>query len=242
MASVCLRPICREDLPFVADVAAQAMLEDELFAYLCPHRHTHYADFRLAFLRRLKRRMVTPGCVMVVAVEQTEPEHELNGGARIRGYAAWERMGTGAGAARWHQSKKGSWHALERLLLAIEDRYLALVAPDRSVDLPKLAHYKQASAVDCFPFDTYPELWYLDSLAVDPGFQRRGIGRQLVEWGLQQGRQEQVAVGLEASIKGTSLYERVGFRAVNSTELMPGLAITAMLWQDPLGLEDDSQG
>lgn len=121
---------------------------------------------------------------------------------------------------------------LERALLNLENRYLALASPDRSVDLQRLEHYTLASAEDCFPFDDYPELWFLDSLAVDPAHQRRGIGQQLVEWGLQQARQEQVPVGLEASLKGSGLYKRLGFRTVNRMELLPGLTVEAMLWQD----------
>lgn len=123
--------------------------------------------------------------------------------------------------------------ALERTLFYLENRYLALAAPDRSVDLQRLEHYTLASAENCFHFDDYPELWFLNSLAVDPAHQRRGIGRQLVEWGLQQARQEQVPVGLEASIKGVGLYERLGFRTVNRMELLPEMTVEAMLWQDP---------
>jgi hypothetical protein len=67
------------------------MLEDELFSHLCPHRYEHYPDFRYAFLRRLKKRLVTPGYVMIVAVEN----EEIVSGGLIRGYALWERIGSG---------------------------------------------------------------------------------------------------------------------------------------------------
>lgn len=100
------------------------------------------------------------------------------------------------------------------------------------MDLHRLEHYTLVSAEDCFPFDNYPELWFLNSLAVDPTYQRRGIGRQLVEWGLQQARREQVPVGLEASLKGVGLYQRLGFRRVNRMELLPEITVDAMLWQD----------
>lgn len=93
--------------------------------------------------------------------------------------------------------------------------------------------------MDGFPFDAYPELWYLGTLAVDPTQQRRGIGRQLIEWGLQRARQEQVSAGLEASAKGIGLYESPGFRTVNTIELMPGLTIQAMLWEPPVSHRTD---
>jgi hypothetical protein len=36
---------------------------------------------------------------------------------------------------------------------------------------------------------------------------------------------------LEASVKGIGLYERLGFRTVNTMELLPGMTIQAMIWQ-----------
>jgi predicted N-acetyltransferase YhbS len=112
--------------------------------------------------------------------------------------------------------------------LGIEDRYLALISPDRSVDPQRLAHYL-TSIEDCFPFSDFPNNWFLSTVAVDPLYQRRGIGQQLVQWGLQQAQHENVPVGLEASLKGFGLYEKLGFRTVNKMDLMPGITICAML-------------
>ncbi|KAJ6149800.1 hypothetical protein N7471_000999 [Penicillium samsonianum] len=105
-----------------------------------------------------------------------------------------------------------------------------MVSPDRSVDLYRQQHYRTAAADDAFPFPEFPELWYLGQLAVDPAHQRRGIGQQLVEWGLQQARRERVCVGLEAGVKGAGLYQKLGFEIINTTELIPGVTIRAMLY------------
>lgn len=128
--------------------------------------------------------------------------------------------------------------ALERMLLAVEDRYLALIYPDRSVDPHRLEQYL-ASAVDCFPFSDFPQNWFLSTVAVDPAHQRRGIGQQLIEWGLRQGLQDKIPVGLEASLKGFGLYERLGFRTVNELEFIPGIVLRAMVY-DPNTLSDDN--
>lgn len=111
----------------------------------------------------------------------------------------------------------------------MEDRYLALIYPDRSVDPYRLEQYL-ASVVDCFPFSDFPNHWFLSTVAVDPLRQRRGIGQQLVRWGLQQGLQDHVPVGLEASIMGFGLYEKLGFRTINKLEFMPGMTICAMVY------------
>ncbi|KAJ5773725.1 hypothetical protein N7457_008621 [Penicillium paradoxum] len=222
MSRVYLRPACAQDLPSIADLAAQAMVEDELFIHLCPHRYEHYADFRYGFVRRLKKRLVTPGYIIMVAVEQE---------------------GQGVGEVILLSPYVLPMvlpltppSALERKLLALEDSYLALICPDRSVDPHRLAHYT-ASISDCFPFADYPDMWFLATLAVDPTFQRRGIGQQLVHWGLQQAVRDNVSVGLEASVKGTGLYEKLGFRTINTLELMPGIIIRAMLYDQPLPSE-----
>jgi hypothetical protein len=103
-SGVRLRPARAQDLPEIANIIAQAMLEDELFTWMCPGRHEYYADFRYGFLRRLKTRFVTPGYVMIVAVEHSGDREE------IRGYSGWVRYGTGADAVQWKRANNGWWH------------------------------------------------------------------------------------------------------------------------------------
>lgn len=106
-----LRPARSQDLSDLAELAIRAMLDDELFAYICPRRHQYYADFRHAFLRRFKSRSVTPGFVVIVAVDRAPPQgHASSGGERIRGYSVWERLGSGVDAVRWQQQQNGWWH------------------------------------------------------------------------------------------------------------------------------------
>ncbi|KAF7588124.1 hypothetical protein BBP40_006157 [Aspergillus hancockii] len=138
LTKVHLRPAVSQDLPRIAEVAAQSMLDDELFAFLCPRRREFYSDYRQSFLRRLRGKLTSPG---------------------------------------------------------------------------------------------FPELWFLSTLAVHPAYQRQGIGRKLVEWGLEQATQDEIPVGLEASAKGTHLYHSLGFQIVNEIPLLEEIALTAMVWR-----------
>ena len=79
------------------------------------------------------------------------------------------------------------------------------------------------------------EMWYLNILAVRPGYQRRGVGAALLDWGLKHARQRGEKVYLEASPTGMGLYLKKGFRVVGELELQdPGNRFVApcMLW-DP---------
>lgn len=62
-------------------------------------------------------------------------------------------------------------------------------------------------------------LWHLDSVAVEPGWQGRGIGSALVKFGLEQARDSHTAVILETGTPhNVPLYERLGFNVVEEAD------------------------
>jgi ribosomal protein S18 acetylase RimI-like enzyme len=88
-------------------------------------------------------------------------------------------------------------------------------------------------------FDKYPEHWYLSRLAVDPAFQRRGIGGMLLDWGLRIAKEENVPVGLTSSPQGVALYRRKGFRDIGWLALTDGIEGPALIWEaDPKKIEE----
>lgn len=126
--------------------------------------------------------LVTPGFVMIVAVDRAPPQgHASSGGKRIRGYGVWERLGSGVDAVRWQQQQNGWWHGASP------------VAP----------------------------LLYSDIIAVLVGH-IFSVGRG----------SRAVPMGLGASLMGSGLYKRPGFRTVNRMGVLPGLTVETMLWQD----------
>lgn len=64
-----------------------------------------------------------------------------------------------------------------------------------------------------------PALFALDTCAVDPAFQRRGVAAKLVEWGLEEAkRRGGLECVTEASPMGRTVYKKLGFRAEGGAE------------------------
>jgi len=80
------------------------------------------------------------------------------------------------------------------------------------------------------PFEELPERWYLDGLAVDPSYQRRDIGRKLMQWGMERSREEDVPITLTASPAGLRLYQKLGFREAQLDDIGNGIKELSMIW------------
>jgi GNAT superfamily N-acetyltransferase len=70
---------------------------------------------------------------------------------------------------------------------------------------------------ETFPEDVVPEMWLVDALFTHPHYQRKGIGRGLLQWPLQRGREEHVPVGVKGSPVGGLAYRACGFQSVGAT-------------------------
>ncbi|KAK5654067.1 hypothetical protein OQA88_7747 [Cercophora sp. LCS_1] len=77
----------------------------------------------------------------------------------------------------------------------------------------------------------YKDMWYLMVLAVDSGHQRRGVGAQLLRWGLEQAAKEGQKAFLYATPEGKPLYEKHGFEVISEVDI--GIQHHAMLWTAP---------
>jgi GNAT superfamily N-acetyltransferase len=79
-------------------------------------------------------------------------------------------------------------------------------------------------------------LWHLDSVAVLPGWQGRGIGSALIEFGLEHARESGTAMVLETGThRNVPLYERLGFHVVKERTrqragLTSGLCVATLSW------------
>ena len=59
-------------------------------------------------------------------------------------------------------------------------------------------------------------LWFLDQIGVEPSRQREGIGKALIEFGVEHARRDAVPAFLETAIaRNVRYYERFGFRVID---------------------------
>jgi GNAT superfamily N-acetyltransferase len=95
-----------------------------------------------------------------------------------------------------------------KLYNRIED----ILQPNRAADLSALSAYERAA-----PFFTYhwtgprSQCLSLNCLGVDPNYQGRGHGRELVQWGLNQAASESIAASVVSSCGNEGFYKKCGF-------------------------------
>lgn len=55
------------------------------------------------------------------------------------------------------------------------------------------------------------ESWYLDALGVHPDYQGRGVGRELVRWGLERAEKDGVCASVISAKGEDEFYRKAGF-------------------------------
>ncbi|OCL06262.1 hypothetical protein AOQ84DRAFT_277811, partial [Glonium stellatum] len=54
----------------------------------------------------------------------------------------------------------------------------------------------------------------LASLTTDPDYQCKGIGRMMMQWGIEQADRNELSIYLEGTPAGKHLYDKLGFETV----------------------------
>ncbi|KAF2093405.1 acyl-CoA N-acyltransferase [Rhizodiscina lignyota] len=87
--------------------------------------------------------------------------------------------------------------------------------PNRAIDPPALHYYERALMLNQHLWaGRRANPWFLDLLAVAPSAQRRGYGRQLVQWGLHHARKEKAPASVVSSFGNDEFYLKAGFDRV----------------------------
>lgn len=129
-------------------------------------------------------------------------------------------------AAQTLQIPMSSDAVLERQALLLTNHYISIFHLDRSVSRSRLA---EADALKDH-FSDVSERWHLTFLVVHPGFQRRGVGGRLVEWGIENAKKEGIPATILGSQVGQSMYRKKGFKDYKLSWLKEGVHAMAMIY------------
>lgn len=88
----------------------------------------------------------------------------------------------------------------------------ARIWPNRAGDPNKIDLFERTA-----PFHQHlwsgdrEESWYLEVLGVHPDYQGRGIGNNLVQWGLDQAERENICASVMSASGKDAFYQKCGF-------------------------------
>ncbi|KAK2750444.1 hypothetical protein FQN57_003924 [Myotisia sp. PD_48] len=165
------------DLRSASVVSVEALMEDILYALLNPKRKEYPDEFRAGFERRLRAESVTPGFVLYVAITDSKDEGEPN---QVMGYAIWERRGQSPEAGGWKAENEGVWTVIKYMYHTLQNNMIDYFELDKSKDVRASVRFTEQSK-GTFASPIFSEMWYLSLLVVDPRYQRRGVGKMLVQ-------------------------------------------------------------
>ncbi|KAJ6258308.1 hypothetical protein Dda_6348 [Drechslerella dactyloides] len=186
----------------LADIASIAFADDESFEWRYPNRNQYPAHNRSITARHRAAELLDPSAWVVVAYVD----------GQAAGYATWQRKGDPLGeeAERdfWLQKTERSLHGIELRLASYLFPHPTAFPP--AIDLMRRCFADTAAELRALPgFSTY---LHLNILAVDPAYQRQGVGSQLVSWGVSMARRNRIPCALEASRAGKKVYLKSGFK------------------------------
>jgi len=198
----------------MARTLSLAFWDDVLFGHLIhPHRAQYPHDSDLYWLRRIQVHWWDWSHVFLVTVDV----EETTGAEIVTGVAHWSRMGGGGGVGRESlapHAPLASWDP-RNALLPLAKAYAALATwwrPNRAADPAKEDIIERSySFLDHIWTGERAKSWYLEALGVRPEYQNRGLGRKLVQWGLDQAEREGVSASVIAADGKETFYQLCGF-------------------------------
>ncbi|PTB63247.1 acyl-CoA N-acyltransferase [Trichoderma citrinoviride] len=205
MAQCVLRYARYSELPEIAHVMAKAFWDDNLFGDLIhPHRNEYPDDVDLYWLRRARVSFWNSRCRFIVAVAKDETGHET-----IAGIAQWARLGDGGKKLEsWYMAPRDLLKPLSSLIMTVH----AWLWPNRASDPITEDIVERA-----YPYfsslwtDQRAESWFLDVLAVRPDCQGKGVGRKLVQWGLDNAEGDGICASVISAFGKEKFYCKCGF-------------------------------
>ncbi|KIW12302.1 hypothetical protein PV08_09579 [Exophiala spinifera] len=219
-----VRPGKAQDLPDCATISRNAMFDDNLTAYVAPHRHNHPECLRQGILRRAKKRFYGGDTLWVAVTDDNDADWD--GHEKVIGHLS-------ASSTREANSKPSafSWKGLEVRLLQLEELFIWYTNSDRSISRRKWTEFasgKWTGYQD--PFANFKEYWHVSHLSVDPEYQRRGVGTALIENVKRLASKDTLPLALLSSVQGRFLYLKSGFRELEQLNEGTLYACHLMAW------------
>ncbi|KAJ5544040.1 hypothetical protein N7513_003314 [Penicillium frequentans] len=226
MGDIQLRNITTQsELTPLCSIAAESWLVDPLFNWVVPGLHEYPDDFLTLWKYILKTEFRSTGRHIIVAESPG-----ANGYAAV-GFAVWERS-----SAPTNMEERFSVRTFKnRILLLglkfwIACQYIARIC-HKTFSLSRLQNLTEELERVRGPQPI--EKWHLQFLGVSPRFQRRGVGKELLQWGIDKADQEHTPIYLEATSFGQPLYESFGFVLIDWMTLDDGRISQAVMRREP---------
>ena len=195
-------PAHEEDISRLIDIQFAAFGDDPTHQLLYPGDQFSTAVRANASERTLKSWQQTSEMHMIKCEERST--------GVITGFAKWVFYKSPHSEERWNVKPTAPW--AEGTYRTIVEQLLATTAEIRGRMWQGNPHAgKLASSHSTRRSSSNPTL-VLGLLCVHPDFQRQGIGKDLVQWGLQRAACLGLTVHLEASPEGLPLYRSLNFK------------------------------
>ncbi|KAH6964378.1 acyl-CoA N-acyltransferase [Fusarium avenaceum] len=194
----------------LVDLACETFIDDYWFSLIVPGRLEHPDTFRKMWSSNFREAYGDKGSVILAAYREDEDSEDGRG--EFLAFAVWTRFGTSDVARSWQGD---SWNKKVTRLGVMWDSFskylLRQTDPGVSIEATNEVFSWMGSVKHLYP----TEYWSLAWLGVSPKCQRTGIGKKLLQWGIDRSEEEQVSAALVSTEVGKPLYEKMGFREVS---------------------------
>ncbi|KAK6506027.1 hypothetical protein TWF506_010953 [Arthrobotrys conoides] len=202
------------DVDGIAECAAEAMMEDDLFGALWPGRKEHPDQFVGYFRRRARERILDHNVVTLVSeIPVQENGKEV---LKVVGMAQWQKFGRPSVETGW-----SAYKAAGSRLIGFQDWAYSWFQPKETASDPEavaifVKDFTEMEHKFWFKDGKEHDRWHLQLLAVHSIARRRGIGGRLVELGVERAKRDGCDASLEASPMGLPVYQSKGFEVLET--------------------------
>ena len=201
-----LRHCTRSDVPELARMLSDAFMDDPMYDITQPGHRKHPEQYYRGMLSEIHMCFVSPGVQIIIA------ENPKTG----------EMMGSSIWSVENHKDLEGAWacntsimHHIERTLLQIESRYTEIFLND-TVDTKAISSLRAENRSNFTFLASRVELMLT---LTAPKYQGMGVGKKVLDWGLDAAEAAGLPATVESSVVGERFYKRNGFTTIKRVVL-----------------------